>query len=101
MDAKTRTFVAQAIVSAASIIFFMTMIAMDPEKWLNTFLPLLTVQIGLWSPGPKMKTAKDTPNLTTQMDSLLNGLRQIVPQAHNLPNISLPPNILQSVTTQQ
>lgn len=103
MDAKTRTFVAQAVVSAASIIFFMTMIAKDPEKWLNTFLPLLTVQIGLWSPGPKLKTAKDTsntPNLTTQLNSLIDGMRQAIPQVQNLPNLTLPTNIFQGVTTQ-
>lgn len=58
MDEKTRTFVVQVVFSLGMMCFCIGMIASDKDKMLPIFLPLLTAQVGIWTPGPKMKKKK-------------------------------------------
>lgn len=95
MEEKTRTFLVQVIFSLGMVCFCIGMIASDKDKMLPIFLPLLTAQIGIWTPGPKMKKKKEQDpelgNVKTQLDAQRNLVTQLSQVVAARTNIQPPP----------
>lgn len=78
----------QVVFSLGMMCFCVGMIASDKDKMLPIFLPLLTAQVGIWTPGPKMKKKKpDAAALDPELGNMKDQVAAVTAHAAQQSNV--------------